>query len=68
VDLDTADLSEWLRETYYDEDKKAFFAEGELEEIGDLIVSMLKFRAQERPTAAEVLEHPLMKEGRFERR
>lgn len=61
AELDVTDLPEWLRETYYDEDKKPFFAEQDLEAIGDLILSTLKYQPSERPTAQELLEHPLLR-------
>ncbi|SMQ55151.1 unnamed protein product [Zymoseptoria tritici ST99CH_3D7] len=42
TELDTPDLVEWLRELYFDEDRKPFFVEEDIEKIGDLILSLLK--------------------------
>ncbi|GAB1733419.1 hypothetical protein NU195Hw_g8980t1 [Hortaea werneckii] len=65
ADLETSDLSQWLRETYYDDDKSPFFTESDLEEISDLILSTLKYHPSERPSARELLNHPLLQDDRF---
>ncbi|GAB1744227.1 hypothetical protein NU219Hw_g1380t1 [Hortaea werneckii] len=65
ADLETSDLSQWLRETYYDDEKKPYFTESDLEEISDLITSMLKYEPAERPSARELLHHPLLRKDRF---
>ncbi|KAI7548733.1 hypothetical protein KC331_g4230, partial [Hortaea werneckii] len=36
ADLETSDLSQWLRETYYDDENKPYFTESDLEGISDL--------------------------------
>jgi serine/threonine protein kinase len=55
----------WFRETYYDEGKEPFFAKEDLEKIGDLILLMLKYRPEDRPTASDLLEHPLIQQLSF---
>ncbi|KJX99875.1 protein kinase [Zymoseptoria brevis] len=68
AELDCPDLVEWLRELYFDEDRKPFFVEEDIEKIGDLILSLLKYRPEERPTARELLDHPLIRKDPFSSR
>lgn len=62
AEVDIAGLSEWLRETYYDEDKSPFFSETELEGIGNVLLRLLRFRPSERPSADQILSDPLFAE------
>ena len=59
ADLETADLPQWLRETYYDDDKLPYLTEGGLEAISKVLLRLLRFRPSERPSANDVLLEPV---------
>jgi len=59
AELDVESLTEWLRETYYDEKKPQFFASTDLERIGEFLLRLLRYRSSERPSAGEILSDPL---------
>jgi hypothetical protein len=55
IDMDTTDLSQWLCETYYDDDKPRYFSENGLEAISKVLLSLLRFRPSERPSADDMV-------------
>ena len=59
ADLDVESLTEWLRETYYDDDKPRYFAPTDLERIGEILLRLFRYRPSERPSAREILSDPL---------
>ena len=59
AELDVESLTEWLRETYYDDNKPQFFAPTDLERIGEFLLRLLRYRPSERPSAREILLDPL---------
>lgn len=59
AELEVKSLTEWLRETYYDDDKEQFFAQTDLERIEELLLQLLRYRPSERPSAREILSDPL---------
>lgn len=58
IPIDQVTLADWLHDTYFDEDKKADFAEAHIEELGDLLQSMMQYRPPDRPRISEILAHP----------
>jgi serine/threonine-protein kinase SRPK3 len=60
VDLETADLSQWLYETYYDDDKPPYFTENDLKAISKVLQSLLRFRPSERASADDILLESLL--------
>ena len=52
-------MPQWLRETYYDNDKLPYFTEDGLEAISKVLLRLLRFRPSERPSANDVLLGPV---------
>jgi hypothetical protein len=55
ADMDTTDLSQWLHETYYDDDKPPYFSENDLKAISKVLLILLRFRPSERPSADDIV-------------
>ncbi|KAL8849128.1 MAG: hypothetical protein Q9221_005897 [Calogaya cf. arnoldii] len=51
-------LTDWLDETCFHTGFESEFKQTEIESFGDLLDSMLQYRAEERATASEILKHP----------
>lgn len=51
-------LTDYLYNTYFNAGFKPDFTQAQIGLFGDLLDSMFRYRAEERPTAAEVLRHP----------
>ena len=60
VNLETSDLSQWLYETYYDDDKKPYFTKTDLRSISKVLLRLLRFRPSERPSASDIILEPLV--------
>jgi len=56
-------LAQWLRETYHDDDKQPYFTEADLQALGEILLRLLRFRPQERPSANDILPEPGMVVG-----
>ena len=65
AELDVESLTEWLRETYYDDDKPPFFSQTDIEKIGEFLLRILRYRHSERPSAREILSDPLFGQHTF---
>jgi serine/threonine protein kinase len=65
ADLDVESLSEWLRETYFDDVKPPFFSQADLDRISELLLRLLRFRPSERPSAGGILSHSVFGESAF---
>lgn len=59
AELDVGSLTDWLRETYYDDDKPPSLTDTDLEKVGELLLRLLRYRPSERPSAGEILSDPL---------
>lgn len=59
ANMETADLLQWLHETYYEDDKPPYFTETQLRAIGQVLLRLLRFRPSERPSAKSILLDPL---------
>ena len=56
---DKGAMGKWLRSPRYaDHSGSHWFSKASLELLGGLLTSMTQYRPSDRPTAAEVLEHP----------
>lgn len=55
ADMDTTDLSQWLHETYHDDDKQPYFTATDLEAISKILLRLLRFLPSERPSANDIL-------------
>jgi hypothetical protein len=60
TDMDTTGLSQWLFETYYDDDKTPYFTENDLRAISKVLLNLLRFRPSERPTADDIVLEALL--------
>ncbi|KAL8968070.1 MAG: hypothetical protein Q9197_005072 [Variospora fuerteventurae] len=58
VELDQVTLPDWLHDTYFDEGKKRDFAEAHIEELGELLQSMMQYCPSNRPGVSELLKSP----------
>lgn len=59
AELDVGSLTDWLRETYYDDDKPPSLTDTDLERVGGLLLRLLQYRPSDRPSAGEILLDPL---------
>jgi hypothetical protein len=55
ADFETAELSEWLHETYFDDGKPPYFTETDLKAVGEVLQRLLRFRPSECPSADNIL-------------
>lgn len=60
ADTEIADLPQWLHETYYDDDKRPYFSENDLEAISKVLLSLLRFHPSERPSADDIVLEALL--------
>ena len=61
VTLETADLSQWLHEAYYDDGgKPPYFTETDLRAITMVLLRLLRFHPPERPSANHISLEPLL--------
>ncbi|KAL1582020.1 hypothetical protein WHR41_09422 [Cladosporium halotolerans] len=59
AELDVGSLTDWLRETYYDDDRPPSLTDTDLERVGGLLLRLLQYRPSDRPSAGEILLDPL---------
>jgi hypothetical protein len=59
ADLETADLAQWLHETYYDDDKPPYFTKIDIQAVGKVLMRLLRIRPSERSSANDVILKPL---------
>jgi serine/threonine protein kinase len=59
AEMETTDLSQWLHETYYGDDKPPYFTETDLLAISKVLLSLFRFRPSERPSARDIFLKPL---------
>ncbi|WPH01959.1 Hypothetical protein R9X50_00481300 [Acrodontium crateriforme] len=67
-DVETTDFSEWLCETYLDDDKPPFFSKTDLQAISVMLRPLFRFLPSDRPSAEEVLLDPLFRNQAFDKR
>lgn len=65
VALDQVSLPDWLHDTYFDDDKTVGFAEGHIEEAGELLQAMMQYRPEDRPNISKVLQHAWFQKNPF---
>lgn len=64
-DIESGTLSEWLYEIYSEGDKVAHFSEADLNTLGALLQSMMRYRPSDRPRASDLLLHPWFQDDPF---
>lgn len=62
AEIETADLSQWLHETYHDDNKPPYFTETDPKAISELLLRLFHFRPSERPAGQDILLEPLFDE------
>ena len=50
-------LCEWLHETYFEDGKKHYFSEANIDTLGALLQSVMQYRPSDRPRASDLLNH-----------
>ncbi len=65
VAYDQISLPDWLHDTYFDEDKRVGFAEAHIEEVGELLQSMMQYRPEDRPNISKLLQHAWFQKNPF---
>ena len=59
-------ITEWLHETYYDDDEKSpHFSKKDVEATGALLSSMMQYRPADRPRASELQNHSWFQHNPF---
>ncbi len=58
-------MSDWLHETYFEDDKKAYFSKEDIEVAGALLQLIMQFRPSDRPRVFELLNHPWLQHKPF---
>lgn len=57
ADFERFTLAGWLHETYFDDEKKTYFTETDIENLGSLLQWMMQYRPSSRPQTSELLGH-----------
>jgi serine/threonine-protein kinase SRPK3 len=57
-DKTECDLQEWLKETYFDGERKEDFTQEEIIKVGALVGRLLHFEPSMRVSAQEILQDP----------
>ncbi|TKA76118.1 hypothetical protein B0A49_03666 [Cryomyces minteri] len=57
-------LEQWLHQTYFDDEKKPVLSVEDVELLGSMLRGMLRYESDERPSAAQVAQHPWFHSGR----
>lgn len=65
--MDGVTLTDWLRETYFDDQKRTYFSEKDIEAVGGLLQSMMQYRPSNRPRASQLLNHKWFQTNPFTR-
>ncbi|KAL8734045.1 MAG: hypothetical protein Q9166_001806 [cf. Caloplaca sp. 2 TL-2023] len=65
TDAEPLTMTDWLHEAYFDGIKDVHFAEAHIEEVGELLESMIQYRPSDRPNISQVLKHPWFKKNPF---
>lgn len=63
---DRVTLVDWLQETYFDDEKKPYFAKADLELVGELLKSMMQYRPADRPRVSQLLHHGWFQRNPFQ--
>jgi hypothetical protein len=53
--METADLVQWLHETYYSDDKPPYFTKIDLQAVSKVLLSLFRFRPSERSYASDII-------------
>ncbi|TKA65067.1 hypothetical protein B0A49_10666 [Cryomyces minteri] len=56
-------LEQWLHRTYFDDEKKPVLSVKDVELLGSMLRGMLRYESDERPSAAQVAQHPWFHSG-----
>ncbi len=67
-DLESVTLSDWLCETYFDENKRTYFSRADVAAVGALLHQIMQYRPSDRPQASELLHHDLFQQNPFQLR
>ncbi len=66
-EYDRVTLADWLQETYFDDQKRAYFSKADIEILGGLLQSMMQYRPSSRPRASQSLNHIWFQKNPFPR-
>lgn len=64
-ELEEVTLTDWLHDTYFDDNKTTCFAEEHIEVAGELLQSIMEYRPLDRPQISGLLVHPWFRENPF---
>ncbi|KAL8648315.1 MAG: hypothetical protein Q9210_005060 [Variospora velana] len=67
IEIDQVTLPDWLHDTYFDEGRKGDFAEAHIEELGELLQSMMQYCPSNRPRVSELLKSPWFQKNPWQR-
>ena len=69
-DLESRQVSlvEWLKETYFDDDKRTYFSKADIESACALLLSMMQYHPSNRPRVSELLNHDWLQHNLFARK
>ena len=62
-EIDGGSLSDWLHEIYFNGMGKVEFSEDNIEQLGDLLTQMMRYRPEDRLSSQDILKHDWFKKN-----